>query len=277
MAIVGPLKPENTNKAFFVTIPHSGEEIPDEAQWLKNLDEVVLMGDVDRYVDRLYETHLNNLKIPFVKTQWHRYAADLNRLASDVDCEAVLGNTHSAGTFPRGFHWVYNTLNEKILKAPLSIDVHNALVKKVYDPFHERVKDFYLRYEAMGFKNIYHCDLHSMPSVGTSQHRDPGEKRADVVISDSHGKSCNKDFLDLVVACFEKEKFKVSYNWPYFGGRLTEQYGQPTKGHHVVQIELNRSLYMNETTKQWDVVKGPQLSLKLEKVLHELLAQIKVS
>jgi N-formylglutamate amidohydrolase len=115
-----------------------------------------------------------------------------------------------------------------------------------------------------------------MPSIGTNQHRDPGEKRADVVISDSHGKSCSKDFLDLVVDCFEKENFKVSYNWPYFGGRLTEQYGQPQKGHHVVQIELNRALYMNEITKQWDEVKGPLLSLKLEKVLHEILAEIKV-
>jgi hypothetical protein len=32
---------------------------------------------------------------------------------------------------------------------------------------------------------------------------------------------------------------------------------------------------MNETSKKWDEEKGPYLSLKLEKVLHELLAKIK--
>lgn len=274
MAILSEIMPEDTPKPFFVTIPHSGEQIPESADWLKGLDEVTLMGDVDRFVDQLYQTHLRQLKIPFIKTQWHRYAADLNRLDTDVDCEAVMGNPNPAGQFPRGFHWVYNTHNEKILKAPLSLDVHNSLVKQVYEPFHKSIRDFYNRFEKLGFKNIFHCDLHSMPSVGTTQHRDPGERRADVVISDSKGKSCRKEFVDLVIACFEKENFKVKYNWPYFGGRLTEQYGQPEKGHHVVQIELNRSLYMNETTKKWDNQNGPRLSSRLEKVMHELLAQI---
>jgi N-formylglutamate amidohydrolase len=275
MVILSDNKPENTQIPFFVTIPHSGEQIPDEANWLKGLDEVTLMGDVDRFVDRLYEAHLQKMKIPFIKTQWHRYAADLNRLDSDVDCEAVLGNANPAGRFPRGFHWVYNTHNEKILKSPLSLDVHNRLVKKIYQPFHQKLSEYYERFENMGFKSIYHCDLHSMPSVGTNQHRDPGEQRADVVISDSKGKSCQKEFVDLVIECFENENFKVNYNWPYFGGRLTEQYGHPEKGHHVVQIELNRSLYMNESTKIWDNVKGSQLSARLEKVLHVLVAKIK--
>lgn len=261
---------QNT-KPFFVSIPHSGEKIPPEAQWLTGLPEVVLMGDVDRYVDRLYESILKQNHIPFIKTEWHRYAADLNRLPTDIDCEAVIGNAQKAGTFPRGFHWVYNTHNEKILQQPLSLDVHQALVKRVYDPFHAEIKKQYLEFSQQGFKNIYHCDLHSMPSLGTNQHRDPGKKRADVVISDSQGKSCSAEFLALVIDSYKAADFTISYNWPYYGGRLTEQYGEPeTKGHHVVQIELNRSLYMDEVTKQWIEPKAQLLQAKLKIAIENI-------
>ncbi len=252
---------------LMATMPHSGEKIPPEAGWLKALDEVTLMGDVDRYVDRLYETSLMELGIPFIKTEWHRYAADLNRLSTDVDVEAVVGATNPAGSFSRGFHWVYNTHGEKILQRPLSPEVHQQLVARVYTPFHESVRNLAQSLLAQG--TLYHLDLHSMPSLGTAQHRDPGEHRKDVVISDSKGKSCSSDFKDLVIESFSAEGFSVAYNWPYFGGRLTEQYGHPEANHHVVQVELNRSLYMNEVNKQisphW-----PEVAAQLQRVLRRI-------
>ena len=248
----------STNCLLMATLPHSGEMIPPEAQWLMGLDEVTLMGDVDRYVDRLYEASLQSLGIPYVKTQWHRYAADLNRLPSDIDAEAVEGNANAPGTFPRGFHWVYNTHGEKILKQPLPQPTHQALVDRVYSPFHQEVQTLAQSLLLKG--DVYHLDLHSMPSVGTAQHRDPGEHRKDVVISDSKGKSCAAPFKDWVIESFQHEGFSVAYNWPYFGGRLTEQYGQPQQRHHVVQVELNRALYMNEATKQinadWKIIEA---------------------
>lgn len=233
---------------LMATIPHSGEKIPPEADWLRTLDEVSLMGDVDRYVDRLYEQSLMELEIPFIKTEWHRYAADLNRLPSDVDAEAVVGHRNPPGTFPRGFHWVYNTHGEKILTNPLPLRIHEQLVARVYAPFHEEVQG--LAHQLLARGDLFHLDLHSMPSVGTEQHRDPGEYRKDIVISDSKGRSCSGVFKDAVIAAYQAQGFTVAYNWPYFGGRLTEHYGHPERRHHVIQVELNRALYMDEKTKQ---------------------------
>lgn len=233
---------------LMVTIPHSGENIPPEASWLQELDEVTLMGDVDRFVDRLYEPSLVKLGIPRIKTDWHRYAADLNRLDTDIDIESVEGCTNPAGTFPRGFHWVYNTKGERILKTPLSRDKHQQLVNRVYLPFHLEVQK--LSQSLLTKGEVVHLDLHSMPSQGTAQHRDPGALRKDIVISDSEGKSCNSIIKDLVILSFQEQGFSVGYNWPYSGGRLTESYGRPEEKHHVLQIELNRSLYMNELSKQ---------------------------
>lgn len=117
-------------------------------------------------------------------------------------------------------------------------------VKLIYDPFHASVEDLCLNQNI-----IYHIDAHSMPSLGTAMHRDPGENRADIVISDQLGKSCSKSFRDLVIAAYVSSGFKVGYNWPYIGGRVTEHYGHPEKNHHTIQVELNRRLYMDEVTK----------------------------
>jgi N-formylglutamate amidohydrolase len=37
-----------------------------------------------------------------------------------------------------------------------------------------------------------------------------------------------------------------AHNKPYAGGFITEHYGRPAKGLHAIQIEINRSLYMDE-------------------------------
>lgn len=235
---------------LLVTIPHSGEKVPPQTPWLNALPEEILMCDVDRYVDFLYEPSLRNLHIPYVKTEWHRYAADLNRIPEDVDASSVIGNQNPAGMHSRGFHWVMTTYRQELMKEPMSLEAHNELVQLVYEPFHAGIKKIYNDLHVQGFKKTFHIDAHSMPSVGTSEHRDPGEMRADIVVSDSRGKSCDPRFKDLVIAAYVTAGFKVGYNWPYFGGRVTEQYGVPGRDQHTVQVEMNRSLYMDEKTKK---------------------------
>jgi N-formylglutamate deformylase len=255
-----------SQKPFFVTIPHSGEKIPDLTPWLLSLDEPTLMRDVDRYVDVLYEATLKELSIPLVKTEWHRYAVDLNRLPGDIDQTSVVGAEKEKG-FERGFHWSVTTYKEKLIPAPMSFDTHTKLRNLIFEPFHKQVKDMYAQVRQQTQKQtVYHLDLHSMPSMGTSMHLDPGEKRADIVISDSNQKSCSRTFRDLVIAAYVTAGFKVGYNWPYKGGRLTEEYGRPQEGQQVLQVEMNRALYMNEETKKINP-DHQKVSEKLKKAL----------
>lgn len=230
------------------------------------------MCDVDRYVDLLYEDHLLQKNIPFVKTIWHRYAADLNRVPSDIDAGSVQGSLVPAGVNNRGFHWSVTTKNEKLISKPLSPEVHQRLVELVYNPFHQSVRELYANFEKQGHQDIYHLDLHSMPSLGTKMHKDPGEYRADIVVSDCLGASSKKQFVDLVINSYVRAGFKVGYNWPYVGGRVSEQYGEPAKGHHCVQVELNRVLYMDEVSKKLCPEMLPKLKEKLSKALNLIQA-----
>ena len=240
----------NSTLPFFVTMPHSGEKVPNLTPWLKTLPEEILMADVDRYIDMIYEPSLKLLSIPFEKTEWHRYAVDLNRIPTDVDCDSVQGNQTPSGTHKDGYHWVQTKQGQLLMPAPMSVGIHDQLTKLIFEPFHQGVRKHYDFFKSKGFKNIFHLDAHSMPSLGTKNHKDPGQIRADIVVSDCLGASCNKTFRDLVISAYVTAGFKVGYNWPYVGGRVTETYGQPSVHQHAIQVELNRNLYMNEVTKK---------------------------
>lgn len=251
---------------LIATIPHSGEKVPEFCDWLKGLPENILMYDVDRFVDRLYEKTLNSLEIEFVKTEWHRYAADLNRVPEDVDSASVQGSAVTAGTHNRGFHWQITTENHPLMKGPISQETHQKLVQLVYEPFHEKVRN--LSKNKKTKEGLLHLDLHSMPSLGTKEHRDPGERRADIVVSDCRGLSAKPELVDLVISAYARAGFKVGYNWPYYGGRVSEQYGKPQENHHTIQVELNRALYMDEFTKHIKLEESIQIEGKLAKALN---------
>jgi len=265
-------------KPFFLSIPHSGERVPSEAKWLQGLPEPILMCDVDRFVDRLYAPVVDALKLTCVKTQWHRYVIDLNRLPDDVDQDSVIGSKNPSGKFTTGLHWVKTTRGTKIMPEPITQALHDQLVQRYFEPFHSDVRDTYDFFRERGAKKIYHIDAHSMPSLGTSAHKDPGETRADIVISDQEGKSCEASFKDLVVEAYQKAGFKTRLNWPYVGGRVTQTYGKPDQGQHTIQVEISRVQYMDEETKQYKPELATELSAKLSlaiQYIHERLPEIK--
>lgn len=235
---------------LFISVPHSGEDVPPEATWLRGLPEPLLMCDVDRFVDQLYERGASQLSIPMVVTRWHRYVVDLNRLPADVDASTVEGHSNPPGRFSRGFHWQITTTRQLLMPKPIPQSLHKEFVEKYFEPFHRGVQARFDAFKTSGAIAVYHIDAHSMPSVGTDEHRDPGQRRPHIVVSDVKGTSCSAAFKDLVIDSYRRAGFDVGYNWPYLGGRITETYGRPRDGQHSIQVEMSRELYMDETSKK---------------------------
>jgi len=98
---------------------------------------------------------------------------------------------------------------------------------------------------ARAFGHAVLIDCHSMPSTSVS--RDEGAK-ADIVLGDRYGTSCAGILTDLVDVSLRGRGYSVVRNKPYAGGFITEHYGEPALGRHALQVEINRSLYMNERT-----------------------------
>ena len=86
-------------------------------------------------------------------------------------------------------------------------------------------------------------DMHSMPRDAVTLRN---MARPDVVLGDRFGASCGSDIVDAVAAVFTAAGLRVARNAPFAGAYIAQRYGLPSVGQHVVQVELDRGLYLDE-------------------------------
>ena len=70
---------------------------------------------------------------------------------------------------------------------------------------------------------------------------------ADFVLGDAHGTTCAPRAIRLVEEALIGLGYTVRRNDPYAGGYITRHYGRPRESVHVLQIEISRALYMDES------------------------------
>ncbi|HVX79111.1 MAG TPA: N-formylglutamate amidohydrolase, partial [Bradyrhizobium sp.] len=104
-------------------------------------------------------------------------------------------------------------------------------------------------HQAFGVAVVVDC--HSMPSIGVSRDE---PRRPDVVIGDRYGTSCAPLLPEMIEETMRTQGYSIGRNKPYAGGFITEHYGNPASGLHVIQVELNRSVYMDERRRE----RGPR-------------------
>ncbi len=202
-------------------------------------------------MDELYGPALKAFRIPFLVFPYHRYAVDAGRFAEDVSPLIVEGAIQApSSNSPSFIHWHKTTKGDLLIKKPISKKTHRELLKTCFEPFHKKIRDQLAAFRKKGFREILLLDLHSMPSLGTCFHKDPGRKRPEVVLSDAGGRSAAGFFRALTEEAFQQAGFETAWNWPYRGGGITQTYGNPAAGASALQIELNRALYMDESSKQ---------------------------
>lgn len=83
-------------------------------------------------------------------------------------------------------------------------------------------------------------DLHSMPPIPRGQ----VGHGAGVVIGDRFGETAGEWLVDLVMAHAERLAVPVARNQPYAGGHIVRTHGRKAAGLQAVQIEIDRSLYL---------------------------------
>ena len=116
-----------------------------------------------------------------------------------------------------------------------------------YKPWHARLRGLMQRAERH-FGSAVLIDCHSMPSSMGRGARPQDRMRADVVLGDRYGTSCDPMLTAAAEACLKGMGYQVLRNKPFAGGFITEHYGNPQIGWHALQIEVSRGIYMDETT-----------------------------
>lgn len=233
-----------------VSAPHAGLRIPECRRELMMLPEPLFFRDVDFEIHRMWEEATREAGVPFIKSEVHRYAIDLNRREDQVNARSVRGAAVAAQPELKGLIWTESTRREPIAPAggefvPLAPESLAELLREVWRPYYAWIEARLARArDRFGFAVL--IDGHSMPSKGTAFHADPGGVRAEIVPGDFKGLACHASLSRLVMESCARHSFRAKLNDPYSGGNITQHFGKPSAGVHAIQIEVNRALYMRE-------------------------------
>ncbi len=235
---------------FVFNSPHSGRYYPKSLLEASRLTPPQLRRSEDLYVDQLF-SHIVEIGAPMLAANFPRAWLDVNREPYELDpklfSEKLPGHANirsmrvsgGLGTIPR-------LVAEHMPIYNVSPSLEEALdrVELIYRPYHETLRKL-LAKTVMEFGHAVLVDCHSMPSSGS---KSEDQSRPDIIIGDRYGTSCNGSVSHELITRFSDLGYSVTRNKPYAGGFITEHYGRPLKGFHAVQIEINRSLYVDEDT-----------------------------
>ena len=120
-------------------------------------------------------------------------------------------------------------------------------INRCYRPYHAALSRL-IEETRRRFGVCLLIDCHSMPSAPALVGDDEEAAPADIVLGDCHGRASDPAVVDLAERCLAEAGYRVVRNAPYAGGYTTRHYGRPDNAVHALQIEIGRSLYMNEPT-----------------------------
>jgi len=251
--------------------PHSGREFP--ADFDAAVTQAELREAEDCYVDELYAA-ARELGAPLLAAAFPRTYLDPNRHAGDIDLELIEGDWpweyRPSGKAKLGKALLWRTLEDgrPIYSSRLKPERVLSRIERFHKPYHRALRD---RLDAAHrrFGRVLHINCHSMRSVAGKQSEEgEGSVRADFVLGDRDGTTCDPRFTEFVRATLAGMGYAVKVNDPYKGVELVRAYSDPKAGRHSLQIEINKRLYMDEATLQKTQGFG-----KLQKDLGELLRE----
>ena len=226
--------------------PHSGRDYPERLVAAARLAPLALRRSEDSFVDELFAA-APGLGAPLIAATFPRVWCDVNREPWELDPGMFDGplppwvNTSSPrvgaglGTIAR-----IVATGETVYRRRLTFAEAEERVRRCWEPYHAALAQLLAETRArFGFCLLVDC--HSMPAHPAQIANPP-----DFVLGDAHGTACAPRATRLVEEVLLGLGYRVRRNDPYAGGYVTRHYGRPRDAVHALQIEIARSLYMDE-------------------------------
>ena len=238
--------PEAPAIPVVLSVPHAGRAYSDELLGAARVSLKTLEVLEDRLVDRLVWRAVAEGASALVALR-PRAEIDLNRDEREIDPgmvtpppapRALLQSPRSRG----GLGLVPSRITGagSIWWRRLSAGELNRRIETVHRPYHRALAAM-LEETRARFGTAILLDCHSMPPRAFGL-----PEQAGVVLGDRFGTSMAPRFLEVAATAARRLGFKVARNEPYAGGYITQAHGRPAEGIHALQLEVDRSLYLDE-------------------------------
>ena len=241
--------------ALVFASPHSGDVYPDDMIAAARLPLETLRASEDAFVDRII-AGAPALGATTISARFARSYIDLNREPWEMDPSMFDGDLpeYAHGRTARvaaGLGAIPRIAGEgrPIYARKLTFAEAKGRVELTHRPYHDAL-DRQLAAARTTHGAAILIDWHSMPAAAARGQRARNGGPCDIVLGDRFGAACSPKLTALVERELEALGYRVVRNAPYAGGYTTEHYGRPARRTHALQIEINRALYMNETTRE---------------------------
>jgi N-formylglutamate amidohydrolase len=233
--------------ALVIAVPHAGRAYPPELLARARFPQDILARLEDRMADHLVAELVDQGHHVLIARQ-PRALIDLNRDEKEVDPRAISGSPWSfrgqssakvrggLGLIPERLTHVGN-----LWRGPLPYEALMERIEEVHRPYHAALE------AALEATRRRHgvallLDIHSMPPLRETPGLEGPVPR--VVIGDRFGRSATDRLTDLCADFIRRQQVPVAINSPYSGNHILERHGRPARGVHAIQIEIDRTLYL---------------------------------
>jgi N-formylglutamate deformylase len=257
--------PQRQRVPFVFASPHSGRVYPVSFAAASRLSAIGLRRSEDAFVDTLFASAIE-FGAPMIAARFPRAYLDANRAPGELDPamfdDALTVPVDPPGTrVNAGLGVIPRIVRDgaEIYRAKLKAREAESRLSHLYRPYHAALSKL-LEETRAHFGCAVLIDCHSMPSAAAIP---------DAVLGDRYGMAASHALMRKAENDFERRGFTVARNTPYAGGYSTHIYGRPMLGHHALQIEINRALYLDEEHIEPNARFG-EVAHRIADVLHDL-------
>jgi N-formylglutamate amidohydrolase len=235
---------------ILLSVPHAGRDYPPELIEKLRVSPAELVRLEDRYADRLVQ---HAIAMGFTAIIAHRARAwiDLNRSEKDMDSEMLQNpppGQFSPGPKTRGgLGLIPRRLSGcgELWRSRLTMAEFDQRLENAYRPYHSEVEKILSTMQAQ-FGLAILIDVHSMPALSQSYH----STNAQIVIGDRFAQSAAPLYSETAAMTVQQHGLAVTLNHPYPGDYILRRHGRPRHNVHAIQIEIERSLYLDELHRE---------------------------
>jgi N-formylglutamate amidohydrolase len=225
-----------------LSVPHSGREYPHWLIALARQGPASLAALEDPLVDRLVSRALAK-GAGGVIAQAPRAAIDCNRAEDEID-PAIIHGHGRARPSPRargglGIVPSRTAAHGHLWRNAIASEDLQLRLEQAYRPYH-RALELHLSSLFARHGCALLIDCHSMPSSKGSPQ---------IVYGDRFGRSAAPWLMSEAIAVASEAGFTSAANDPFAGGHILDRHGSPQNGVHAIQVEVDRSCYLDSIGK----------------------------
>lgn len=240
----GPTEPQSP---VILSVPHAGRDYPLQLRAAIRVPVLAIRALEDRYADSLAlgARRGETLLVAERARAW----IDLNRSESDrdprLDDGAHMSGKPLSAKLRSGLGLVPRRVGNSgdIWAQRLSSDDVSHRIQDDHRPYHAALGEALAAARAR-FGVAILLDVHSMPPLGDSA------TAPRLVLGDRFGKSSGSRFMGRIEGVARAHGVRSANNAPYSGGHILERHGDPRRSIHAIQLEFDRSLYLDANLDQ---------------------------